>query len=69
MCYYVLVGTLVLTLFTYFEATEDEELQAIETFFINFVKAAGLNRATTVVILPRFIWQPSIHCLPWLSSL
>ena len=34
MCYYVLVGTLVLTLFTYFEATEDVEFQAIETFFV-----------------------------------
>ena len=34
MSYYVLVGTLVLTLFTYFEATEDVEFQAIETFFI-----------------------------------
>ena len=34
MCYYIVVGTLVLTLFTYFEASEDVEFQAIETFFV-----------------------------------
>ena len=34
MCYYVLTGTLVLMLFTYFEATSNEEFRAIEKYFI-----------------------------------
>jgi uncharacterized membrane protein len=41
MCYYVLVGTLVLTLFTYFEATKEAEFQVIETFFI--CQSSGLE--------------------------
>jgi uncharacterized membrane protein len=41
MCYYVLVGTLVLTLFTYFEATKEAEFQIIETFFI--CQSSGLE--------------------------
>ena len=34
VCYYVLVGTLVLTLFTYLETISDEQYKAIEQYFI-----------------------------------
>ena len=33
MCYYVLLGTLVLTLFTYFETNIDVEYQAVKQYF------------------------------------
>lgn len=34
MCYYILTGTLVLMIFTYFEATSSVEFHAVEKYFV-----------------------------------
>ena len=51
VCYYVLLGTLVLTLFTYFEATSDVERQMIEQHFT--CQSGGTESGNNCGITPR----------------
>ena len=51
MCYYILAGTLVLTLFILSEATNDVEFQAIEQFFV--CQSTGLQSGKDCGDTPR----------------